>query len=517
MKLRSRSRLWLPGILLWTLSSHAAVAQRLDPIVYTVRIPAPETQYAQIEAIVPAGRAASVEMMMPIWSPGYYRVEDYAARVEDLNARTPEGAALVVEKPQRNRWRIHAQGAASVVLSYRVLCSQRSVTTNWVGADYAVLNGAPTFMTLADGQRRPHLVRVELPAGWTHVMTGLDEESGGRPNRFRAADYETLVDSPILAGKLAVRTFDVAGKTHFVVAAGDYASWDGDAATRDLATIVRENARFWDFLPYNKYLFLLLFRQGGGGLEHRNSNLSTVRPNISEATGRWSALGLLSHEYFHLFNVKRLRPIELGPFDFEKPPTTASLWISEGVTSYYSDLTVVRAGLQTTDAYLASLSSLIGRLQTAPGRLQQSVEQSSREVWGNSNSGVNPSANTVSYYNKGEVLGLLLDARIRRATGGRRSFDDVMRLAYKRYSGDRGFRDQEFRAAAAEVGGVDLEDWFRKSVSSTEELDYSDLLEWYGLRFTSSAGPAGAWTLQVRDDATAAQRRHLREWLASSR
>jgi predicted metalloprotease with PDZ domain len=228
---------------------------------------------------------------------------------------------------------------------------------------------------------------------------------------------------------------------------------------------------------------------------------------------RWPSLGLKVHEYFHLFNVKRLRPIELGPFNFEAPPTTGSLWISEGVTSYYSGLLMTRAGLQTPEEYLPSLSSLIAKLETSPGRRLQSVERSSLEVWGNSNSGANPSASTVSYYNKGSVLGLLLDAKIRRATNGRASFDDVMRLAYQRYSGARGFTADEFRETTEAVAGVDLRRWFTSAVSSTDDLDYTDLLEWYGLRFVTSAGPAGAWTLERLPDQTAAQRQRLANWL----
>jgi len=299
-----------------------------------------------------------------------------------------------------------------------------------------------------------------------------------------------------------------------VVGAGDYASWDGASATRDLNAIVEATYRLWGFLPYDKYLFLLMFRQGGGGLEHRNSTLSTVRPDTSKTSRQWSALGLLSHEHFHSFNVKRLRPVELGPFDFEKPPTTGSLWISEGVTSYYSDVMMARAGLQTSDEYLASVSALIAALQNSPGRLKQSVDQSSRDVWNNSNSGINPSGDTVSYYNKGQVLGLLLDARIRRATNGRRSLDDVMRLAYQRFAGERGFTEAEFRAAAERIAGVDLKEWWRRSVFSTEELDYSDLLVYYGLEYVASSGPSGNWTLRPRVDATKTQATRLRAWLA---
>lgn len=221
--------------------------------------------------------------------------------------------------------------------------------------------------------------------------------------------------------------------------------------------------------------------------------------------------------YVHLYNVKRLRPVELGPFDFQRAPTTGSLWIAEGVTSYYSGLLMTRAGLQTEEAYLESLSSLIGNLQNAPGRLLQSVEQSSLEVWNNSLSGVNPSAMTVSYYNKGNVLGLLLDAKIRRITQGRASFDDVMRMAYQRYSGERGYTADQFREVAERIADADLDEWFRRSVSPTEELDYTDLLEWYGLQFVPSESPiAGSWKLQIRPDRTEAQAQNLARWLAPS-
>ena len=510
-------------VLAWVgLATPARVeAQPLTPISYVVRVPAPDTHEAVVEATLPASGRASLDLMMPTWSPGYYRVEDYAANVRAIAAATPDGRPLTVDKTSANHWRVNTGGARTVTLSYTVYCHERTVTTNWVDAEYGVFNGAPTFITLSESVRRRHDVRIELPPGWTSAMTGLPAAPGRRPHHFRAADYETLVDSPIVAGKLGIRRFEVAGKPHFVVSAGDSTGWDGDTATRDLQTFVEENRRFWGVLPYEKYVFLLLFRPGGGGLEHRNSNLSTVlarpRPRAdgtpAPPDAPWPSLGLEAHEFVHLFNVKRLRPVELGPFDFEKAPTTGNLWIAEGVTSYYSGLLMTRAGLQTADEYLAALSSLIGGLQTSPGRLLQSVERSSLEVWQNSNSGVAPNAGTVSYYNKGHVLGLLLDAKIRRATNGRRSFDDVMRRAYTRYSGERGFTGDQFRQTAEEVAGVDLRAWFASTVSSTDELDYADLLEWYGLRFVTSDGAPGAWTLERRPDQTPVQQRRLAAWL----
>ena len=499
---------------------HGQTSSRLAPIRYVVRVPAPETHEAVVEAVLPAAGRASLDLMMPTWSPGYYVVEDYAAKVRGLAATTPDGRPLAVEKTTANHWTVQTDGAREVRLTYTVFCHERTVTTNWVDTDYGVFNGAPTFITLAETGRRPHEVRMDMPPSWPVVMTGLDQAPGGAANTFRAPDYETLVDSPIVAGPLTVRRFEVASRPHFVVSVGDTEGWDGDRAARDLQRFVEENLKFWGALPYRKYVFLLLFRPGGGGLEHKNSNLSTVvarpRPlpdgSPAPSDAPWPSLGLQAHEYVHLFNVKRLRPVELGPFDFEKAPTTGSLWMAEGVTSYYSGLLLTRAGLQTPDTYLASLSSLIGALQTSPGRLRQSVERSSLEVWSNSLSGVNAGPGTVSYYNKGQVLGLLLDAKIRRATGGRRSFDDAIRLAYRRYGAERGYTPDELRRTFEEVAGIPLTAWFQSAVSSTDELDYSDVLEWFGLRFTPGEGPA-AWRLERRPDQTAAQRAHLDAWL----
>lgn len=507
----TRAALALAMLLALAASPARVDAQNLTPITYRVRVPQPDTQYAHVEAVVPTSGRATIELMMPVWSPGYYRVEDYAARVDNVVARGPGGEPLAIEKSRSNRWRVTTGGHASIRLTYRLLSDQRTVTTNEVTKDYGVFNGAAAFMTLVETVQRPHEVQFDLPAGWTRVMTGLDAVPGEGAPRFRAADYETLVDSPILAGNLGVREFIVDGKPHYVVSAGNTAGWDGDAAAKALETYVQETHRFWGFLPYERYLFLLVFREGGGGLEHKNSTLCTVaaRPG----PGPWPSLGLLAHEHFHLYNAKRLRPVELGPFDFEKPPTTGTLWIAEGVTSYYSTLLMTRAGLRTEAEYFASLSSLIGNLENAPGRRLQSVEQSSLDVWNNSNSGVNPSASTVSYYNKGNVMGLLLDARIRRATAGRAGLDDVMRLAYRRYSGERGYTTDEFRQTAEEVAGVDLREWFRRAVSSTEDLDYNDLLEWFGLRFTTGEGITGRWKLEPRPDATDEQRARVRAWL----
>jgi len=506
------------AVALATITSAARQAAPADSIAYTIRIPDPGLQVVDIEATFPTDGAPAVDLMMAVWSPGFYRVENYATRVQSLSASTPAGIALTVEQPAPNRWRIGTGGEPAVVVTYRLLCQGRSVTTNWVGEDYAIFNGPATFITLADEPPRPHEVRLELPPEWSQSATSLDVIPG-TTHEYIAPDFDVLADSPIVAGRLRVHEFDVAGSVHALVDFGEVDGWDGARAAERLARIAGEQRRLMGGLPFRRYVFLNALRRGGGGLEHLNSTLLTTSPGQSDApTLRW--LKFASHEYFHAFNVKRLRPVELGPFDYEQPPSTASLWIAEGLTTYYGDLAVVRAGLGTVEDHLSGLSSQIRQLQTSPGRLRQTLEQSSLDVWTGSSSGVGVDTSAgVSYYVKGAVVGLLLDARIRRITGGRRSLDDVMRLAYARYSGERGFTPPEFQAVVADVVGADLSGFFRLALASTDELDYGEMLDWFGLRFAEpgSSDPERAWALEVRPDATPEQASRLERWLTPGR
>jgi predicted metalloprotease with PDZ domain len=238
-------------------------------------------------------------------------------------------------------------------------------------------------------------------------------------------------------------------------------------------------------LPYERYTFLNLLTEASGGLEHRNSAClmeSRWATRTRKAYVGW--LNLVSHEFFHVWNAKRLRPAELGPFDYESENYTRSLWVAEGLTSYYGPLAVRRAGLSTTEEYLSGLSEDIRKLQSTPGRLVQSAEQSSFDAWIKLYRPDENSVNTtMSYYVKGAIVGWLLDARIREATNGAKSLDDVMRTAFARYSGDKGFTTEEFKGIASEIAGAALDGFFGKTVESTAELDYAHALEWFGLRF----------------------------------
>ncbi len=489
----------------------SAGAQHAAPIRYAVTFPDLAAHAAWVRGDFPTDGKPTIELMMAIWSPGYYQVENYARNVDSVSATASDGAALPIRKTRDNRWLVETHGAPVVTVRYRVKADRKFVTADWVGDSLIVLCGAPTFMTPVGGASRSADVRYAFPAGWTSA-TSLDSAADRAPDHYLASDYDDLVDSPIVAGHLQRFAFVVDGKTHLLVDAGQVDGFDGRRAAAALDRVMEESYRFWGFLPYPRYVFLNVFRAGGGGLEHKNSTLLTVQARGTQTPAgfdRW--LTFVSHEYFHAFNVKRLRPVVLGPFDYEAAPTTPSLWIAEGLTTYYADLFDVRAGLASPADWLGWMSKLIAGLQHTPGRLVQTLSQSSLDVWNSEASGVRmDQAKTVSYYTKGPVVGLLLDAHIRRLTHDSASLDDVMRAAYAKYGGAHGYTPAQFQAVASAVAHTDLTSWFHKALDTTDELDYGEMLDWFGLQLADTAGPASRWALEPVADPTAAQTAHLR-------
>lgn len=485
-------------------------AQAPAAIHYAVTFPDLGAHAAWVSAEFPTGGTPTIELMMAVWSPGYYKVEHYARNVDSVSATGAGGAPLAVRKTRDNRWLVETQGGPSVTVRYRVKADRQFVTADWVGDSLIVLCGAPTFMTPVDGQSLPADVAYAFPPGWTSA-TSLDSAADRASGHYVASDYDELVDSPVIAGRLETFPFTVAGKTHLLVDAGATDGFDGARGAAALDRIVKQAYRFWGELPYPRYVFLNVFRAGGGGLEHRNSTLLTVQARGLETPAgfdRW--LTFVSHEYVHAFNVKRLRPVELGPFDYEAGPTTPSLWIAEGLTTYYGDLFVVRAGLAGRQDWLGWMSKLIADLQHTPGRKVQTLAQSSLDVWNSEASGVGmDQSKTVSYYTKGPVVGLLLDAHIRALTHDSVSLDDVMREAYARYGGVRGYTPAQFQATASRVAGYDLRPWFRRALDTTHELDYREMLNWFGLQFSDTAGPTSRWALEPVAHPTRAQAAHL--------
>ncbi len=478
------------------------------PIRYIVRFPAAYPHYAEIEARFPfsgplpepvpekdAGKLA-VELFLPVWTPGSYLVREYARHIESVTATGPQQEPLTIEKTRKNRWLVRFDHPLhDIILHYRLYCHELTVRTNYLDEDFAMLHGAATFITIRNpcnpAGSQPYEVTLELPPNWSGCWSAMD----GDHNTFRAPDYDCLVDSPILAGNPSTNFFHVDGKPHIFFNFGDSSYWNHGKVIEDMEKVVRQYRAMWGELPYERYVFFNLLTGGRGALEHRNSVvLMADRFTMRSDSTYTSWLNLVSHEFCHLWNVKRLRPRELGPFDYENEVYTRNLWIAEGFTEYYGSLTACRAGLIKRDEFLgtyqilgrgtASLSGWIEDLQSTPGRLQQPVSLASFDAWIKFYRADENSRNSsISYYTKGAVIAWLLDAKIRATTSGEKTLDDVMRLALHRYGASQGFTEDDFILIVQDVTGTDLKKWFTTVVETVEELDYAEALAWFGLRF----------------------------------
>jgi len=477
------TRCWL-GIICGGLALLTSNGVEGASVQYTIRLSQAKNHYADIELRCETGGQQQFELMMPTWTPGSYLIREYARHVESISASNADGAQLAVSRSRKNRWLITCGDAKSVVVNYRLYCNEMTVRTNQVESGFALFNGASTFLSPVGARDQEHQVRIELPDDWKHAVCSLPN-AGDDQQSFLASSFDELVDSPILCGNPNIYPFKVGDREHLLVSIGEGDVWDGDATTRDLEKIVAEHHRLWGVVPYPRYIFFNLLVEAGGGLEHDNSTVMMISRwyyRDREKYVRW--LGLASHEFFHTWNVRRLRPKPLVEYDYENEIYLRSLWIAEGITSYYDDLQLARCGLISQKEYLDSVSKQIETLQTTPGRNIQSLSDSSHDTWIKL---YRPNENTansqVNYYNKGAVAAFLLDGEIRSATDGRKSLDDVMRLLYERHAGDVGYLPDDFRTIVNEVSGADLAEWFARYIEGVDEFDYAKTLDRYGLEF----------------------------------
>jgi len=453
-----------------------------EGVVHRLRISDPASHVVEVESVFPTEGARELTLYMPVWTPGSYLVREYARNIESVSAQTLQGAALTVEKVRKNRWRVTTGGAGYVAVRYRLYARELSVRTNFVDPEVVLLNGAATCLAPVGPGAVPQRVEIELPEGFGDCASAMSSDESHRV--FHATDWDALLDSPIVCGELAEHAFTVGETPVRLVDLGEHDAFDGARAAADLERVVAAQTEFWGDTPFAHYTFLNVLLGGGGGLEHLDSTLllaDRFATRRGEDYRRW--LGLASHELFHAWNGKRARPVALGPFDYEAENTTTSLWVVEGITSYYDDLILARAGLLTRVQYLEALSTQVRRLGETPGRLVQPLAMASYDAWIKYYRPDENSRNSrVSYYAKGAVVAFLLDARIREATQNAKSLDDVMRALYTRASGPRGYTEQEFRALATEVAGVDLEPFFSSAVDHAGELSLDPALSYLGLR-----------------------------------
>jgi predicted metalloprotease with PDZ domain len=433
----------------------------------------------------------TLDFKMPAWTPGYYGLFDFAKNVRNFRAEDGEGRPLAWEMTSGNAWRVAADRAAVVTVTYDVLATSTFVAQCYLGEDRGYIVPGGVFMYVGGRIGHPVTVAIEPNPAWSTIATGLDRDPSASRPTYAAPDFDVLYDSPILMGNLeSLPAFEIRGIRH------EFFGYDPkvpDPAKfmADLKAALEAGIAVIGDIPYRHYTFLAI-GPGQGGIEHLNStSFGFNGSGMTSRAGEIRTLSFLAHEYFHLFNVKRIRPIALGPFDYDRENITGMLWVSEGFTSYYEALMLKRAGLTSAEELLDELRGSIVAYENNPGHLFQSAVQSSLETWsqgpfGKRGDGIRK---TISYYDKGVALGMLLDFAIRHATANRNSLDTVMRALYGTYfkSLGRGWTDAEFRTACETAAGAPLSEVFEYA-ATTKAVDYAKYLGLRGPRAGKAPG-----------------------------
>jgi predicted metalloprotease with PDZ domain len=429
---------------------------------------------------------------MPVWTPGSYLVREFARNILAIRATDVRGGELPVEKVSKNRWVVETGTSEQVEVEYTVYAFAFSVNTSYLDTEHAIINGASVFLYAEGFEQNPIVLRLNPYQGWKTVSTGMERVGEGWT--FAAPNYDVLVDSPVELGNLHVHTFHAMEAKHEVSVFAQK-KIDEESLVNDLRKIVESTIPIFGDVPYRRYVFLADFAgEGWGGLEHLNSTHCIGSYYWLEPPEEYrSFLTLFSHEFFHTWNVKRMRPVALGPFDYATENYTRSLWISEGITSYYEAVILRRAGILPVPEYLEELVDNINQVKSLPSGRVQTPEESSFDSWvrlyrqDENSPNVSP-----SYYRQGAVMGLLLDLQIRNASGNAKSLDDAMRQVYKEtYAADgSGFTDGQFRKACSDASNGQTEATFESYVSGKKPIDWDRYLGYAGLKLVPRTSPA---------------------------
>lgn len=456
---------------------------------YRVDLDERAVQQVTIEARFHDVSGDTLDFHLPVWRSGLYLVLDFVGTMSGLEVSDSRGRSLPFEQTAKSSWRVQKSDSRSsdVIVRYRLYADSLTDRTRHVNADHAFLNPAAVFI-YADGFRdAPVEVDIDLPQGW-RAASGMEQPNSGR---FVAPHYDRLVDSPIEAGTFDLVSFEAAGMTIDFLIDG---TWDGDEErlSNDISAIVEASAEVFASaqrpLPTDRYLFLLHSGPGlGGGTEYYNSTVVHTDPRSFWDDDRWqSFLGLMAHEFFHTWNVKRFRPATIDRYDYQNINYTELLWVAEGLTSYYDQLLPVRAGLTTVAEYRAQLAETIGGVVDNPGYSQDTLARASLEAWTKGyHRGADRAADkpnrTVSFYSQGGLLGLVLDLEIRRTSDGARSLDTVMSALYTDFPlGGGGFTYADFRTRLAAAGGDSLAAQLDGWVYDTQALPLAEALDSVG-------------------------------------
>jgi predicted metalloprotease with PDZ domain len=476
----------------------------IRPIEYIVSLQSPQTQTLEICMRVRNVAAPGLNLALPVWRTGRYAVINPAGTVSRVRAQDMAGKSLPVSKLDKTQWHVETLGRSDVEIRYSVYCNSLSDRTRHVDDTHAFLSGATVFFYVPERRHDPLSVRIEAPEDWK-LACGLDSVDGD-PRTLLAPGYDVLIDSPIEIGIHDVLTFEVDSIPHDIVLWGA-PEYDGRKLAEDFKAIVRNEAELFGGLPYSRYIFMVHVGLGlGGGTEHLNSTIIQVPPRTFEDPVAYKRLlGTASHEMFHVWNVKRLRPAALAETNFQQENYTDLLWFCEGTTAYYDELILARSGRTDAETYLRDLGELIHQVRRRPGTRVQSVAESSFDAWIKFNQPTSDDMNTtVSFYDSGAVVSFLLDLELRARSGNRISMDTVMVEMFKRFpSTGAGFTTADLIEVVSRLTGSRFEEFFERYIQSTEPLPLEERVSVVGLRLAIEPDGIKAYTGLINIDQNA--------------
>ena len=498
-------------MLLFVSVSVKVVAQQ-PTIQFNISVPDPSSHAYHVTMSLAKWNKDTLLLKMPNWTPGYYQLMNYAGDVQAIKATDTKGNKLSLHQINTNTWCVTGIRNKAFVVDYSIQTKRQFVANSYVDSNRAYIIPANSFLYVESALQMPVAVTVEKGNRWSSIATGLTPDSKFK-NRFSAIDFDELYDCPILVGNLEeLPSFKVKGIVHRFIGY-KLGEFDRQDLMNKLQKMIEVATELFGDIPYREYTFIAI-GPGRGGIEHaNNTTVSFDGKGLNTAAGMNTMLNFLAHEYIHHFNVKRIRPFELGPFDYDKENRTNQLWISEGLTVYYEYIVLKRAGLADEQTMLQNLERNITAHEKNPGRLHQSLQQASYKTWRDGPFGTSgdEKGKTISYYDKGPIVGMLLDLAIRQSSGNKRSLDDVMRLLYQKYYQQlkRGFTEAEFQEACEVTAGVSLAAFF-DYVYTTKELDYNHYLLFAGLQLVQSDG---LYKLKQIVQPTEMQQRIYRSWM----
>ncbi|MCI0691901.1 PDZ domain-containing protein [candidate division KSB1 bacterium] len=487
-----------------------------SPLEYSLTLKNPAAHLLQVDLTVQAN-GKSMDFSLPAWAPGSYAIANYAKYVQEFSARDASGKKLAWEKIDKQTWRVSGYAAPqTLTISYRIYAATLSDTQSEFNDEHAHVFGPQVFLYPVNMKEQPVRLLIHRPSRW-RIATGLEALND---STFAARNYDVFIDAPFEIGEFDDERFEVAGAKFRLVVHGEREAWRRRELAEKLQKIAAEEIAMMGGAPLHEYVFCWHIdrRADYFGLEHLNSTCIGMPHRLGDQTAVGEEmqdyegltredvdLDYAAHEFFHLWNVKRIRPIELGPFDYTREVYTTSLWLMEGVTDYYAYLTLIRCGLWSKKDWLQKYGNTISRYRRATGWKYRSAREMSWDAWlwayGEGDQG-NLRQTYFSYYPHGDLIGLCMDLRIRRDTKNTKSLDDVMRALQARFGYPKpGFTEEQFWQTVESVTGLKWDDFRRRYIAGREALPIDEHLSYAGIvAETASDTSASHLGLGVRDE-----------------